>query len=357
MNEIIEQHTTSQQVATNPFGRMLSASGGVNAGAVAIEQERAIAEAQGQIIIAKKFPRDLNAVYAEVMETCKLKAMAEVAFYTVPQGGQKVVGASIKLIEQIASSYQHMEWGHRELSRTEATADSFGRSEVEVIAWDKQKNVISKRQITVLHVLDTKDGPRRLRDQRDIDNRIANVASKQMRGRLKAVLPKWLIEAAEVECRKTLAGDNEEPVSVRVRNMTQAFAKYGVTIQHLEEYLQHSVDSTTLDELVDLTGVFNAIKDGAKASDYFSLPKDDEGAALTIAAKQRAAAAPTQQAQQEDKVQPATTKKTPATEKPRAQAAPQKEQPTAQPAQQEPPQQEAPPPETQQQGGDPDDVF
>lgn len=243
----------------------------VNAGSVSIEQERAIAEARGQIQIAKMFPRNLNAVYAEVMEACKLKALAEIAFYTVPQGGQKVTGPSIKLIEQVASACEHFIWGHRELSRTEAGIGpkDFGRSEVEVYAWDMQKNNKSLRQITVLHVLDTKEGPRKLRDQRDIDNKIANVASKQMRGRLQALLPKWLIQAAVEQCQQTLLGKSDEPISVRVRKMTQAFSKYGVTADHLERYLGHGLDDVMIDSLVDLTGVYNALKDGASPSEYF----------------------------------------------------------------------------------------
>lgn len=351
MNEIVEHHPTSQQVAPNPFGRMLAAGSGVNAAVVEIESQRAIAEAQGKQLLARKFPRSMAQAHVDFMEACKIPEFAAVAFYAVPNRGS---GPSIRFAEEAARCYGNFEFGHRELSRDN------GRSVIEVYAWDTEKGNHSVRQLTVEHVVDTKNGPKVLRDQADIDNRIANVASKQMRGRILALLPKGLVMAGQAECRKTLAGDNDKPVAQRVRDMTGAFARYGVTIQHLEEYLQHSVDGTTLDELVDLTGVYNAIKEGAKASEYFSLKedkKDDEGAALTIAAKQRAAAAPTPSAQQEEKTQPATTKKPPAAEKQRAQAAPQKEQPTAQPAQQEPPQQEAPPPATQQQGGDPDDVF
>lgn len=252
-----------------PFTRAMNTQPGVNVGAVSIESERAIAEARGQMQLARMFKRDLNAAYSEVLDACKIPEMAEIAFYSVPQGGQKVTGPSIKLMQMIAAACEHFEWGHRELSRTEATAESAGRSEVEVVAWDKQKNNVSKRQITILHVRDTKDGPRRLRDQRDIDNHIANVASKQMRSRLQALLPPWLVEAAIKECQKTLSRTNDEPISSRVRNMTQAFSKFGVNDKHLTEYLGHPLDATTLDELIDLIGIFNAVKEGAKASEFF----------------------------------------------------------------------------------------
>lgn len=348
------------------FARLPANTNGLNVGAVAIEQERAIAEAQGQIIIAKKFPRNLNAAYAEVLEACKLMAMAEVAFYTIPQGGQKVTGPSIKLIEQIAQSMNNMEWGHRELGRIEAGPGphDFGRSEVMVYAWDKEKNNFSSRQITVMHILDTKDGPRKLRDQRDIDNKIANVASKQMRGRLQAILPKWVIEAAVTECKKTLSGNNDKPVAQRVRDMISAYAKFGVTVEMLEGHLKHRLDETTLDELVDLTGIYNAIRDGAKASEYFSADdtKTESGAASLAATAKAAASAATAPA---SAPAPAATKRTQASKpaqtdskpvkeaaaEPEAQAAPAAqpaEAPAPAPAPAEPP---AP------QAADEDEVF
>ena len=265
MNEVI---TTGQQAT--PFTRAMTAAPGANAGAVAIESERAIAEAQGQLILAKRFPRDLNAAYAELMEACKMPAMANVAFYALPRGGKTISGPSVRLAEEIARVFGNFEYGHRELSR------SAGKSEVEVYAWDKQTNNRSIRQITVMHTLDTKDGPRPLRDQKDVDDKIANVASKQVRGRILAMMPKWMVEAAMEECKKTLAGANDEPISVRVRKMTQAFAKFGVNTDHIERRLGHKLDDITLDELVDLTGIYNAIKEGEKASEFFPSEQADD---------------------------------------------------------------------------------
>jgi hypothetical protein len=236
---------------------------GVNRGAVAIEQDRAIAEAQGQLILAKKFPRDETKAFDKAMKSCAHPALASIAFYNVPRAGGSVSGPSIRLAEELARCYGNFEYGHRELSRDHE------KSEVEVYAWDKENNNYSKRQLTVMHVRDTKQGPTKLRDQKDVDDRIANIASKQVRGRILALLPKWMVEAAVEECRKTLAGNNQEPVESRVRKMVTAFGKYGVTPEMLERYLQHSLAETTIDELIDLTGVFNAIKDGKKPSEFF----------------------------------------------------------------------------------------
>lgn len=280
MNDLTPQEPQPQHQLA-PFGQVRGHGlpSVVNQGAVAIEQERAIAEARGQMQLAKMFPRDTNAAYAELMEACKLPALAQVAFYNVPRGGGKVSGPSIRLAEEIARVYGNFEYGHRELSRGD------GKSEVEVYAWDKEKNNRSIRQITVQHTMDTKEGPKKLRDQKDVDDKIANVASKQVRGRILALVPKWMVESAIEECKKTLAGNNSEPISVRVRKMTQAFAAFGVTAEHLETYLGHKLDTVLADELVDLIGIFNSIKEGAPASEFFKPAEQGADAAQQTAAQ------------------------------------------------------------------------
>lgn len=255
MNQIV---TTEPVIDENR--RVVTTS--INQGAVAIEQERAIAEAQGQLTLAKRFPRDLTGSHAELMSACKSKAFAEVAFYSVPNRGS---GPSIRLAEEIARVYGNFQYGHRELSREE------GKSEIEVFAWDMEKNNRSIRQITVMHVMDTKTGPRALKDQADIDNKIANVASKQVRGRILALMPKWLVQDAVVECRKTLAGNNSESIETRIRRMVQAFGGLGVTVKVIETWLGKPTAELTGDELVDLTGMYNAVKEGANASEVFAI--------------------------------------------------------------------------------------
>ena len=147
-----------------------------------------------------------------------------------------------------------------------------------------EKNNLNKRQLTVMHVRDTRDGPKPLRDQADIDMRISNVASKQSRGLILAMMPKWLVEDAVQECRKTLAGKNDEPLESRVRKMAGAFAKFGVTAGHLESYLGHKLENVLLDELIDLQGVYNSLRDGTPASELFGKQEEEAQVAKTAVA-------------------------------------------------------------------------
>ena len=285
MSENLPAHA---QHPDQPFQRMLAAQGGMNAGAIAIESERAVAEARGQIQLAKMFPRSMTGAMTEFLESCKSPDFAATAFYSVPNRGS---GPSIRFAEEAARCYGNFEYGHRELSRTD------GKSEIEVYAWDKQQNNYRKRQITVLHLRDKSGGAVPLRDQTDIDNRIANVASKQMRGCILALLPKHMVAAGQAACKATIAGGGEKPLSDRIVAMVQAFGRFGVNKTHLETHLGHGVDHTTVDELADLMGIYNAIKEGGKASEYFPLGEAADSttastaAAITQHAKQASAAA------------------------------------------------------------------
>lgn len=271
---------------------------GLNVGAVTIESERAIAEARGQMQLAKMFPRDEKAAYGELMNACASLDLANVAFYTIPQGDTKISGPSIRLAEEIARIYGNFEFGHRELSRQGAGpgARDYGKSEVEVYAWDKEKNNRSVRQITVEHTSESqKYGTQKLRYQRDVDNKIANIASKQLRGRILALIPKWMLEAAVNECRQTIANANKStPIEEQAQNMLVGFERLGVTKKQIETYLKYPIDKILREDLIDMRGIYTAIRDGADISEYFEV--EDEAAqkakAIENIAKKSAQSAP-----------------------------------------------------------------
>lgn len=262
----------------------------MNSSVVSIEQQRAIAEAQGQLVLAKRFPRNFAQAMEEILTSCAYMEFAEEAFYALPRGGQTVRGPSIRLAEEIARCYGNFQYGHRELARNE------GESVVEVYAWDVEKNNRSTRQITIPHIMDTRSGGKKLTGQKEITDYIANVASKQMRSRILALLPKPLVAAAIKRCEQTLAGTGEQTIQQRLEKMQGMFIKYGVTVKMLESYLNHPLAETTTDEITDLIAVYTAIKDGGNAKDFFTVssdPVDDESSknVKEIIAKNNAAAA------------------------------------------------------------------
>lgn len=303
---------------------------GANVGAVAIEQERAIAEAQGKMVLAKRFPRSLAEAREELAIACASMAFAESAFYSVPNRGS---GPSIRFAEEVARVYGNFDYGHRELSREvgDGTKENPGKSEVEVYAWDMEKNNYSRRQITVLHMVDTKQGPKVLRDQADIDNRIANIASKQVRGRILALMSKALVAEGIELCKATIAGKGSVPIAVSIQRMQSAFSHFGVTVEMLEKKLGHKLESTNADEIADMRGIINDLKEGGKVSDHFGGAAEEEEKPQVEGAKPAPKATTQAKAKEADKpkepekpkAEPKAEAKPPETEKPKEAEKPQ----------------------------------
>ena len=249
----------------NPF-KMPANIHGINAGAVTIESSKAIAEAQGKLIIAKNFPRDEHLAYAKVIEACKRKSLAEKAIYSFPRSGSTISGPSIRLAEELARCWGNVDFGIKELSQKD------GESEMSAYCWDMETNTMSSQTFVVAHVRDTKKGQVRLTEQRDIYENNANMAGRRLRARILAILPPDLVEAAVNECRKTLAGNNDTPISDRINKMVAAFAKFGVKIETIEKRLGRKIDTMTTEDISEYIGIYNSLKDGNSAiSDWFDV--------------------------------------------------------------------------------------
>ena len=270
-----------------------------NVGAVAIEQERAIAEAQGKLIIAKRFPRDEARAFQMAMDSCSRPGLAAVATYKFPKG-KIVTGPSIRLAEELARCWGNIDYGIRELSRKE------GVSEMEAYAWDLQTNTMSSQKFTVRHVRDKQEGGVSLESERDIYEVTANMGARRLRARLLAILPPDLVAAAEGQCRDTLKGNTQLPIADRVRSLLGMFVNYGVKEQQLSKYLGKSLDEVIEEDLVNLHEVYNSIQQGiSKPSEWFGgqaeQPKPDEGLGAALA--EQAAKATKKEPTQDEKRQ------------------------------------------------------
>ena len=240
----------------------------INQGTVAVESSRAIAEAQGKLIMAKRFPRNYIESYAKAIEACQRKGFAEKAFFNYPRGRQTVTGVTIRFAEEMARCYGNLDYGIKEMSHED------GKSEMQAYCWDLETNTISSQNFTVEHILETKDGNRKLTSQRDIYERTANDGARRLRSRILAILPPDLVEDCINECKKTLSGKNDIPLIDKVKNMVTAFEKLGVSKEMLEKRLKHTVETVNSDELTEYIGIYNGLKQKETTiSDWFEQPK------------------------------------------------------------------------------------
>lgn len=268
-NEVIEkqeQEFTGNYVPS--FNPQLQNFENINQGTVAVESSRAIAEAQGKLIIAKRFPRDEVQAYAKAIQVCQRPNMAKTAFYSYPRGNAIVSGVSIRFAEELARCWGNLDYGIKELSR-----DS-GKSEMQAFCWDIETNTISSQNFTNPHQREVNGRMVKLTSDRDIYEINANMAARRLRSRILAILPDWFIEDCINECKKTLTGKNDTPLIDRVRAMVVQFEKVSVTREMIEKRLKHTIETTTQDEFVELVGIFNSIKDKqSTVADWFEQPK------------------------------------------------------------------------------------
>ena len=263
------QMTTGQsgQTVINPFQRTQAEH--LAAGTVAIEESRATAEAQGKLVIAKRFPRNEAKAYAAVMDACKRRGLAEEATYAFPRGGKTVTGPTIRLAEELARNWGNLDYGIRELSRKE------GVSEMEAYAWDLETNTISSQKFTVRHIRDKSDGGGPVTSERDIYELTANNGARRLRARILAILPPDLVEDALIQCRETMKGNASEPIGDRVKKVIKAFDRFGVTPAMLEARVGKPLDQMLPDDFAELTEIRNSLKSGnTTAGDWFKTAKE-----------------------------------------------------------------------------------
>ena len=266
-NEIIVQEQQMPNMPNMNNGVMAQLDN-INQGTVAIEASRAIAEAQGKLVIAKRFPRDEVQAYNRVAQACQRKGIAEKAFYSYNRGGGTVSGPTIRFAEELARCWGNIDYGIKELSQDE------GKSEMQAYAWDLETNTQSVQNFTNPHIREVGGKAKILTSQRDIYEINANMGARRLRSRILAILPTDLVDMAINECKKTLAGNNDEPLIDRVKKMIVAFGKIGVTQERIEKRLGRKVDTMTIDDFTDYIGIYNAIKQGeSKIAEWFEAEK------------------------------------------------------------------------------------
>lgn len=265
-NEVITVQTelAEKKVMDNNYLTQSADFSSINQGTVAIEASRAIAEAQGKLVIAKRFPRDEIAAHAKIIEACQRPSMAEKAFYSFPRGGQTVKGPTIRFAEELARCWGNIDYGIKELSQDD------GKSEMQAYAWDLETNAQSVQNFTNPHQREVGKKMQTLTSQRDIYENNANMATRRLRSRILAILPAWFVDDAIRECEKTLSGQNDIPLIDRVKKMVVSFAKFGVTQEQIEKRLKKKIETMNTDDFVEYTGIYNALKNGeSKVSEWF----------------------------------------------------------------------------------------
>jgi len=242
-----------------------------NAALVEVEQQRAISEVQGAIILAKRFPRNQIEAMDRIQTACQRPGLAEQAVYEYARGGSAISGPSIRLAEAIAQNWGNIQFGIKELEQRN------GESTVEAFCWDMETNTREVKTFQVKHERYTKAaGRKKLEDPRDIYEQTANQGARRLRACILGIIPGDVIDAAVSQCEETLkAKADTSPESLK--KLLDAFAGFKVTKEQIEKRIQRHLDAITPAQIVALKKIYLSLKDGMSgAADWFEVVATDE---------------------------------------------------------------------------------
>jgi hypothetical protein len=247
-------------------------------GAVA-EQQRAVAEIQAALTVAKHCRRVEQESVDRIMVSCQRIGLAEKSEYVYNRGGTDITGPTIDLLTVIANCWGNIQFGFRELAqRPPRHPGEAGESEVEAFAWDLETN--SKRCVTftVQHKRVTDKGRKvtMLTDPRDIYELVANNAQRRVRACLEAIIPPDIVEDAVMQCRATLK-ETAQVTPESIAKLVDAFEKLGVTKQQIETKLGRRLDTMQPAQLVNMRRIYKSISDGiSQPGDWFAVEEESE---------------------------------------------------------------------------------
>lgn len=238
-----------------------------------IEGQRAIAEVQAAVVMAKRFPRDQKRAYDKIMLACQRPSLAESAIYSYARGGTDITGPSIRLAEAIAQCWENLDYGIRELEQRN------GESTVEAYAWDIESNTRQRKIFQVAHKRHTKKGDYNLTDPRDIYETVANNGARRLRACILGLIPGDIVDAAVAQCEATLTAKADTSLEA-TKKLVETFKALGVTKEQIEKRIQRTLDAITPAQIVGMRKIYNSLKDGmSSAADWFesSAPAESKG--------------------------------------------------------------------------------
>jgi len=248
--------------------------------APSIGAHREVAEAQAAYLLSARFPRDEARALEAIRVAFQRPTLAERATYEYRKGGTVVLGPSASAAAAMARAWGNLSSGWRETTRS---VGPNGVPYSDIIAFAEDLQTRTRRAIGFVceHLIDTRDGPRAVRDERETYELCANQAARRVRACILALLPEDVVEAAMEQAAVTVkARADTSPEGLE--KMVEAFAEVGVTRAMLERRLQRPLASISAAQVLGLRRIFASLRDGIGiVRDFFELePPPPAGAAV-----------------------------------------------------------------------------
>ena len=243
--------------------------------AVSVENEqgktksisRELAEMQATIMLARQFRRNESDVADGIMVSCGRREFAEQSFYAYPRGGITVTGASVNMARELARLWGNIRYG------LDVIMDNDEERTIEGWAWDVETNTKVVAQDTFKKLIYRKVGGWLKPDERDLRELTNRRGAILVRNSILQLMPKDIVETALKAAHATVAGSfrKSKPNARQkaINGILGGFEAFGVSTKQIEAYLGHELKGITNDEVADLRGVWNAIKDGESKETWF----------------------------------------------------------------------------------------
>jgi hypothetical protein len=134
---------------------------------------------------------------------------------------------------------------------------------MQAFAWDVEKNSRNSSTFIVPHFRDTKQGPKKLTDTRDIYEINTNNGARRVREAIFAILPPWFVEEAKQICMQTLKnGGGEKPLPQQIADAIGRFSdELGVSEQRITAKYGPTSAWTT-HEVAQMRIIYRSLKNG-----------------------------------------------------------------------------------------------
>jgi hypothetical protein len=231
-------------------GRQLPAAQVVEPGALG---EIVRGEIDMQIATAKRWPRSISKFLVDARTlACIDPQTALSCWYTLPRGGKKIEGPSVRLAEIVASAWGNLRYGARIVGEdyNYVTAQGFAHDleRNQAVTFEVRRRIVNKQ------------GTRYNDDMIGVTGSAASAIA--LRNAIFKVVPRSLVDAILRECRKTAAGDVKSVAESRQEAISYFVGK-GITEDRIFAALgKKAIEDLGLEEVIDLRNIAKSVKDG-----------------------------------------------------------------------------------------------
>lgn len=210
-------------------------------------------EIMSQVEVAKKYPRQISQVLNDVRTLATTnREIAGACFYSLPRGGKKIEGPSVRLAEIIHTSWGNLRAAARIISIDSTTLTAQG------VCHDLQSNTAVSVEVQVR--ITKKDGTRYNDDMITVAGNAA--CSKAFRNAIFKAVPMALFHDTIQDIKKVIAGSQRDMVQNRAAAL-QFFQEKGVKEKDICKALGvRKVNDIDMEGITTLIGCATAVKDG-----------------------------------------------------------------------------------------------